>query len=214
MTESNNAINNKNAWLFLNTYKKNSHVNLIAIHPKSLTVTGITAQIEDVPTQCAVYRFIERHNGTHNLYFMVNTPFKNAPNTKLKKEHVEFINAIFIDADPSKDKPFEKERKRLLQFAERLKDDDNPPSLIIDSGGGIQAFWWLKEPVAVTDKTRHLYEGYSRGLAVKYDTDRVQNIDRIMRLPYTYNLPTEKKAKTGRVKTLSKFAQTGERYEP
>jgi hypothetical protein len=63
-----------------------------------------------------------------------------------------------------------------------LRDESNPPTVITDSGGGIQAFWFLKNPVpAIPDIIAH-YEGINRALAQKYSTDNVHNIDRIMRL--------------------------------
>ena len=211
MAETSDDSNNKKAWSFLKTLRDDdqSMINLVAIDPHSLHVTGITRPVGDE----AVFNFIEMNNGKRNLYFMVNTPFKDAPDNKLKKENVEFINAVWIDADPAKDKDFAEERERLLAFAKSLRKDENPPTFVIDSGGGIQAFWVLKQPIKVTDDSRTLYEAYSRALAEKYNTDKVQNIDRIMRVPYTWNIPTQKKKAAGRTKALSRLAKTGGRYE-
>ena len=220
MTQSSNEYNNK-AWSFLKSFKGDALINLVAIDPLPLqaapssveTNKSLVIGITDNVTARRVFDFIEEHNGKHNLYFMVNTPSSDAPDNKLKKEHVEFINAVWIDADPIKDKTFKEERKRLKTLMTKLKDEQNPPTFIIDSGGGYQAFWCLKEPVKLTDESQKLYEGYSRALAEKYDTDRVQNIDRIMRVPYTWNIPTKKKLDLGRTKALSCYAETGGRYE-
>lgn len=202
--------NNKRAWSFLKSFRKgDAAVNLVAIDPNSGNTTAITRPVTDA----AVYQFIERHNGKHNLYFMVNTPRTDAPDKKLKKEHVEFINAVWLDADPAKDKPFDQERERLHKFVKKLKDSEHPPTCIIDSGGGFQAFWCLSEPVQVTPEMQEHYEGLNRALALKYGTDNVHNIDRIMRLPYTWNLPTTIKKEQGRTKALATVLHAASKEE-
>jgi hypothetical protein len=206
--------NNKLAWSFLKSFRKgDSAINLVAIDPNSGNITGITRPVTDT----AVYQFIERHNGKRNLYFMVNTPKADAPDKKLKKEHVEFINAVWLDADPAKDKPFEQERERLQKFVKQLQDSEHLPTYIVDSGGGFQAFWCLSEPVLVTPEMQEHYEGLNRALALKYGTDNVHNIDRIMRLPYTWNLPTARKKEQGRKMAFAKVAHAaskeGVRYD-
>lgn len=206
MTETNDTSNVKKSLAFLKTLYADAHVNLVAIDPHSENITGITRPVGHLDVE----RFIEKNNGKRNLYFMVNSPRPDAPDTKLKKEHVAFINAVWLDADPEKDKPFDKERERLLQFARDLAGSENAPTVITDSGGGVQAFWFLDQPIAVTDEIRQHYESLSRGLADEYHTDRVHNIDRIMRLPYTWNIPTRKKK--DRVKTLARSSRIGSRY--
>lgn len=198
MTENDTLGNSKKAWLYLKSLRDDSgYINIVAIDPHSGDLTAITSEV----SARSVFEFIERNNGKRNIYYMVNTPFASAPDTKLKKGHVEFINAVWLDADPrplragspKKDQHFEQERIRLLEFADSLKASKNPPTYIIDSGNGIQALWVLNKPVVATPESVTLYEAYSRSLADTHGTDRVQNIDRIMRLPFTYNIPTKKK---------------------
>lgn len=198
MTETIISDNTKKAIAFLKAMFPDKRINLVAINPHNEIVTGITRHINDE----ALIKFIENNNGKTNLYYSVNTPKDDAPDDKLKKHHIKEINGVWLDADPAKDKDFKEERKRLHEFAQDLAQGQNPPTVITDSGGGIQAFWMLSEPVPVTDDTRKQYEALSRGLADQYNTDKVQNIDRIMRLPYTWNIPTKKKA--NREKTLAR----------
>lgn len=181
--------NTKKALTFLKTLFPAKRVNIVAIDPSTENVSAITRPVDSE----AIANFIEQFNGKRNIYYSVNTPKDNAPDDKLKKIHIKEINAVWLDADPAKDKPFKEERERLHQFAKDLAASDNPPTVITDSGGGIQAFWMLDKPVPVNDDSKAQYEALSRGLAEQYNTDKVQNIDRIMRVPYTYNLPTKKK---------------------
>lgn len=194
-------LNTKKAVAFLKTLFPGKLVNIVAIDPFTEVVTAITRPVDDT----AIASFIDRHNSRANVYYSVNTPTDDAPDKKLKKEHIKEINGVFIDADPIKGKDFQEERKRLHELAKTLAKDSNPPTVITDSGGGIQAFWMLDKPVPVNDDTRMEYEALGRGLAQQYNTDKVQNIDRIMRLPYTLNIPGPKKK--GREATLARSSK-------
>jgi hypothetical protein len=202
MTEIIFSDNTKKAITFLKTLFPAKRVNIVAIDPITENVSAITRPLSAHPAGSPfetvqdreITNFIEMHNGKRNIYYSVNTPIDTAPDGKLKKNHIKEINAVWLDADPAKDKDFTQERERLHKFAKELATSANPPTVITDSGGGIQAFWLLDKPVPVNDATKIEYEALSRGLAEQYGTDKVQNIDRIMRLPYTYNLPTKKKA--------------------
>jgi hypothetical protein len=197
--------NTKKAVAFLNALFPNKRINIVAIDPHSEHVTGITRPIDSG----AIANFIEHNNGKRNVYYSVNTPTDDAPDNKLKKEHIKEINAVWLDADPAKDKDFNEERKRLHKFAAELAQSENPPTVITDSGGGVQAFWLLDKPIPATDENKKHYEALSRGLAAQYGTDKVQNIDRIMRVPYTWNIPSAKKK--GREKTLARSAKINPR---
>lgn len=189
---SNRDKNNNKAISFLKSFRKNEgYMNLVAIDPHSLNVTGVTDQIDSA----RLVEFINKNNGRRNLYFTVNEPYSDAPDGKLKKEHIHKIHAVYLDADPDKNKSFEEERDRLRVFADDLANDDNPPTYINDSGGGMQAFWLYDKPLDAFENDEAIlhHEALSRGLADQYDTDRVQNIDRLMRIPFTMNLPTAKK---------------------
>lgn len=213
MTVKEETFNTKKAVAFLKAFRQSGLINIVAIDPHSEYVTGITRPVNSADLS----EFIEKNNGKQNLYFMVNEPKEGSPDGKLKKENVDKIHAVWLDADPAKDKPFEDERVRITNFAEELKGKEEPPTYIVDSGGGFQAFWVLDKPMQVTDEMRLDAEALSRGLAVTYDTDRVQNIDRIMRVPFTLNIPGVKKKKRGRKEAPASvyYAKSakGERYE-
>lgn len=205
---------NKKAVDFLKVFcGERTAINLVSIDPHSKNVAGITRDISSPD----LLEFISENNGKRNLYYMVNEPQCDAPDDKLKKHHVAFIRGVWLDADPAKDKPLDDERIRLKTLMDKLKTSDNPPTYIIDSGGGYQAFWLLKQPVGADPERVELYESLSRGLAQQYETDFVQNIDRIMRIPFTMNLPTAKKKKLGRKPALATVihaaSKQGTRYD-
>jgi hypothetical protein len=90
---------------------------------------------------------------------------------------------------------------------------------MIDSGGGFQLFWMLKEEVTTDGKdgnnTKTL-EALGKRLALRFGGDHVENIDRIMRLPGTVNIPNKKKRDKGRKPRLAKLINTDSdrRYSP
>ena len=81
--------------------------------------------------------------------------------------------------------------------------------MIIFSGGGYQGFWKLEESIPV-DGDLALAEDakrYNQQLELDLGADNCHDIDRIMRLPGTVNIPDAKKKKKGRVETLAKLVE-------
>lgn len=150
--------------------------------------------------------FIERYNGTCNMYFGVN-PLKSSITkvTKSSKDQIASMDWLHIDLDPdaTDEEGREKERKNILAKLEAFTPS---PTVILDSGGGYQAFWKLEQPLIINNKDDIInHEAYNQQLSILLGGDHCHNIDRIMRLPGTVNLPTPTKVKKGRVKALSKL---------
>ncbi len=174
---------------FLRNWRNDSIHNLVAIHPDTKQIVGITR-----PTgHPNLEEFIQSYQGW-NLYFSVNEPRVDAPGGKLKKEHIAKVDAVFADMD-AKGEDFDEARIKLFEIQCRL-EQEMPPTCTIDSGGGLQHFWKLTEPIEAEQAER-----LGRGVAQKLGADPVQNVDRIMRLPGTINWPDEKKRSRGRVPT-------------
>ena len=97
-------------------------------------------------------------------------------------------------------------------YAARKKESLEPEaSALINSGNGIQALWRLETPIALAPPidgklsseaaaTIADVEARSKALMERMGAKPgTQNIDRILRLPGTINLPNKKKRKAGRV---------------
>jgi Protein of unknown function (DUF3987) len=189
---------------FLSALDGKGRHDLTAIRPKG----GIETATFTARTLESARRWIDARQGVANLYYSVNGANPDAPfNNKLKKEHIGFIRAVVIDLDPVKVKGgeatgehFARERKRLLAVLRGAADDPKcPPTLCIDSGGGFQGIWKLDPAVPATPENSQLAEGIGRTLARRLGGDPgIWNIDRIMRLPGTVNVPTPDKAAQGR----------------
>jgi|AGTN01.1.fsa_nt_gi hypothetical protein len=189
---------------FLQAFDPTGWHNLVFAMPDSQG--GIRAKTF-APGQWGEMRtWINRENSLgRNGYFTVNEPAPGAPDKKLEKTDIARLRALFVDADPKggADK-LEPERKRLLDLAASVQRGDYPPTFTLDTGGGVQMFWRLAEKLPASEYMTWAEE-HGRGLAVAVGGDAVQNIDRIMRLPGTVNIPDAKKRAKGRQKAEARL---------
>jgi P4 family phage/plasmid primase-like protien len=149
--------------------------------------------------------WLEALSGRQNLYFMVN-PARRDLTSKASKDDVEELAFLHVDVDPRKGEDLAKEQARAIKV---LEDFSPSPSAIIFSGGGYQAFWRLEEPVFVGGDVNRIAESeaYNRQMEIVLGGDHCWNIDRIMRIPGTINVPDEKKRKRGRTETLATIVE-------
>lgn len=131
-----------------------------------------------------------------NCYFHVNQPGW-ALDKRAKKEDIRTVRAFHVDIDPRAGETPEECKERALAA---LAVYDPRPSVVLDSGGGVQAFWLLVEPITLdgTEEKWTSVERYNIAIQVAFGADSCFNIDRIMRLPGTINYPNKKKVAKGR----------------
>ncbi|WP_051396961.1 virulence-associated E family protein [Bradyrhizobium elkanii] len=158
--------------------------------------------------------FINRYDGNHNLYYAPN-PVR-VKDKKASKTEVSAIEFLPGDLDPDEGEAPEDAKARFLAA---LTSFEPSPMFVVDSGNGVQALWRLSEPmplpdaVMVTDtdgKTKPALSPEAQAIVddvearAKAAMEKLgsvagtQNIDRILRLPGTVNLPTKAKVKKGR----------------
>ena len=143
--------------------------------------------------------WINGHIEQHNLYFSVGEPKPGRPTRSWRSPDIARIRALFADLDPEGGaEEFDSERARIRLRVEELQRGPLPPSFVIDSGGGMQVFWKLDEPIEADAASQDRVENIGRAIAHALKADAVQNIDRIMRLPGTTNFPNAKKRRKGR----------------
>jgi len=130
----------------------------------------------------AMRNWIQFWQGKRNLYFSVNRA-KSDLSKKAAKSDISTFDALHVDidcpadAEPATSKP---------GLAERVKAYKIPPTVIIDSGNGVQGFWRLAAPSKLNGpESIALFEAYNRQLEKDLDADTCHNLDRIMRLPGT-----------------------------
>lgn len=201
---------------FLKKWKQGGPWNLMAISPDRKQLDSATLwNSQDA------FSWVEKHNGEKNIYFLVNEATeafnnKKKPNgspddkKKASKTDMEAGLWLHIDIDPEEGQDIEDERKRALDLlTDRLPKGIPDPTVIIFSGGGFQGFWKLRSPYkldANVDRCEE-FELYNKRLEQVFDGDHCHNVDRIMRLPGTVNVPDAKKRKKGRVPELARLLQ-------
>lgn len=138
-----------------------------------------------------------------NTYFSVAVPVGGLRKKALKSELVS-TQFVHVDLDPVDGQDPLKEQDRLLDVVtEGRPKDVPPPSCIIASGRGIQALWKLKEPCPLPQK---IYDIESINLWL---IDRLNappgthNVDRILRVPGSWNALDQKKINKGYLPRLA-----------
>lgn len=174
------------------------------------TLTAIFPERDSGPTQTATFgpeteaealTWLEARSGRMNLYWMVNPAMRPLAKKASKEDVLEAV-AVWVDVDPKKGEDPAAARADAIA---RLMGYRVPPSFVIDSGGGVQAGWLLDKPFPIDGKIpiAEDFELYNLHLEIEFGGDSCHNIDRILRLPGTINLPNRKKRDAGRKPRLA-----------
>ena len=194
---------------FLRSIDATGRHNLVAIDPTTGHVEGRTFERADDAAQ-----WIAERNGRANLYWSVNEPVPGAPHDKLRKEHIGAIRALVADLDPPGVEALDRERAEIASKAAAVQATNYAPTITLDSGSGCQMIWKLAEKLEPTEH-RQWAEDQGRAIRAVLNGDAVQNIDRIMRLPGTLNIPNAAKLAKGRVERLASVTYQSDRsYSP
>ena len=131
-----------------------------------------------------------------DLYFGVATRRSDASGGL---ENCAHLPALFVDID----------REGEAIGTDNLDDLPCPPSIVINSGGGLHAYWLLREPVDLSRERDEVYR-LLRGLASAVGGDpAAAEPARILRIPNTVN----RKYSPARRVTVKVF-EPGRRYNP
>jgi hypothetical protein len=106
------------------------------------------------------------------------------------KQNLLALTALFCDVDCGaaghKKAPGHKDKPEALAAIEAFP---LRPTMVIDSGGGYQPYWLLKEPVGLSNGNFSQVEHINRGVALALGGDvAATDASRILRLPGTYNM--------------------------
>lgn len=166
-------------------------IHLVYIHPNGVGVHGydFRTDIERALTEAG-----KANADGFNIYWTVNI-VRPGLNKKPGKADITHARYVHVDIDPPKSGgAFDKG-----EIVAALLDIDKPPSIVIDSGGGLQAFWRLDGPCANLASI----EAINVQVRDWFEADACQNIDRLMRVPGSVNWPDKKKMLRGRVPRLA-----------
>lgn len=179
-------------------------IHLVSINPHTNAVKG--RDFGSNLANASEWASIENEAGA-NIYWTVNSVRKNL-DKKPSKADITGARFVHVDIDPPKTGgAFDKGI-----VVEALENLTTPPSFVIDSGGGLQAFWRL------TASCQNLVniEAINTQVRDLFDADACQNIDRLMRVPGSINWPDAKKKARGRKPALASVIRDddGTAYTP
>lgn len=206
--------NNLAAVKFLERFSPDGNWVLTAI---KLDRTGIDTATFGPATKSQLKTWLEKYNGQRNIYFHVNRTMSDNLTKKATREDIKEVGWLHVDVDPEPGKDLKEERARILQmFTHKLPKNVPPPTCIVFSGGGFQAFWKLVEPIKVDGEITNAENAalYNMQLEQVFGGDNCHNIDRIMRLPGTVNVPDAKKKKKGRTAELAAVIEFNDNEYP
>jgi hypothetical protein len=204
------------AVMFLKLLRPSGPWVLSAIVPDGAIETSTAKTADDIRA------FVKEYDGKRNLYYSVN-PTRTALTKKAAKIDIAAIEYLLADLDPKENETPEAAKGRYLAALQQLQP---APTAIVDSGNGIQVLLKLAvpialaEPVVITNKKNEQEKVFPEKTAkqiadienrVKLLMETLgsvagtQNIDRILRLPGTTNLPNAKKLKAGRIACPTKL---------
>lgn len=185
-------------------FSKLDQIHLVYLHPNGV---GVHAKEFETDVDAAIEAAEKASANGFNIYWTVNyvRPGLNKKPTKADITHARFVH---VDIDPPKTGgAFDKG-----EITAALLEIDMPPSFVIDSGGGLQAFWRLDDPCANLPSI----EAINTQARDWFEADACQNIDRLMRVPGSVNYPNKTKLARGRTPCLATWAETdgGVSYPP
>lgn len=146
--------------------------------------------------EAAVDRAVKYNVSGRNIYWTANRCDEEV-GSKPSKEEILSARFSQVDIDPPKNgSPFDK-----AGAISTLETCSLPPSVIVDSGNGIQALWRFAEDSSDFERV----EGINRALIERFAGDSGFNIDKLMRVPGTVNYPNAAKLKRGCVPVMSRL---------
>lgn len=166
---------------------------------------GIDTKTFEKGSDKTLLNWLKKYNGKRNIYFSNNSTLK-AVSSKATREQIASVDFLHVDIDARAGENLEEERARCLALlTTNLPKGVPEPTWIILSGGGCQASWRLEEPLPIDGDLAKAEDAklYNLQLEMLFDADNVHNIDRILRLPGTVNIPDARKRKKGRVEVLA-----------
>ena len=190
---------------FLRLWRPRGLLNLVSITTDG-KIAGRTWDAGRESSWPMIARWIADENRRgFNIYFTINEIGASIA-SKPKKSDIVRATAAYADIDPTKGRPYEDERSRLLGEGLTLLGITLGASVIIDSGHGLQGLWWLDAPIenelyGETDpekaKPKTEFEKLNDKIGLAIGSKGTWNVDRVFRVPGTLNYPNAVKLKNG-----------------
>lgn len=134
--------------------------------------------------------FVESKKNTKTNIFVALSSFKGYSR---KADEAKAVRSFFVDLDVGDGKGYDTKEDALTAINTFVEDNELPPPVRIDSGGGVHAYWLFDKDVPA-DEWKPYAEKFktfclSRGLNI--DPVVTADLARILRCPDTFNQKTD-----------------------
>jgi|GEM_PF-1688232 len=173
-------------------------IELRALDPAGAGGLSVCGTLGDPTQRAALAGFIREHTGRRNLYVGVNPRRAEMAGTKQAASAVDVVarRSVVLDLD-HKDAP-DVDPKWTQTVQVLMADAD--PLLVVDSGNGVHV-WLSVEALSGEDVAAST--GPLAAAMARVGADNMADPPRIIRLPFTVNLPTATKRARGAVACLA-----------
>jgi hypothetical protein len=196
---------NFNASVFEDFFNKFRPGGPWMIYARSLDEKGamLSKIFTDVKEASAWAAVMNSEQNPHQIYFQINPTNKQK---KPKDADITRVEWLQVDVDPWKDETADEAFVRIAELlTKKFPKQVRPPTLVVFSGGGFQAYWRMAEPIELDGSQQMIddIKGYNRALAALLDGDHCFDVCRVFRAPGSVNWPSEKKRKRGQKPQLA-----------
>lgn len=203
---------------FLKKMKPSGPWCLCAIDPEKKNPMVTATFGPEAEEKCLAW--LTLYNGVSNIYWHVNSVSGNLTK-KAKREQIQTVDMLHVDVDPGAPVGLTTDAEVAAHYAKELDailtmltpkeaggkmpEGIPKPSCVLKSGGGLQAFWFLQDPLVIDGDLSKADDAarFNQQLEAVFGGDDCHNIDRIMRLPGTMNIPDARKRAKGRKPVLA-----------
>ena len=134
--------------------------------------------------------FVESKKNTKTNIFVALSSFNGYSR---KAEEAKSVKSFFVDLDVGEGKGYESKEDALDAIDKFVLDNELPPPVRIDSGGGVHAYWLFDEdvPAAEWKPYAEKFKNFCLTHGLNIDPVVTADLARILRCPDTFNQKTD-----------------------
>jgi len=136
----------------------------------------------------ALLKIDELISDGHDVFISVGNMLKNAKSRS--RDNITDLHCLFIDLDCGPNKPYSNHKEALEKLKSVLETTGFPhPSMIVNSGGGIHAYWCFDIPIPKDDwlALAHKFKQFWLTHGLQIDPVVTADCSRVMRVPGSKN---------------------------
>jgi hypothetical protein len=172
-------------------------IELRAVNPAGQGAASLCGRLDDAAQRAGLESFIGQHNGRWNVYVGINPRRPDMAGTDQKASAPDVVarRVVVLDLDRKDAQAVDPDWTRTLDAVRALD-----PRMVVDSGNGIHV--WLPVEATSGPDVDASAVPLAAGMA-RLGADNMADAPRIIRLPFTVNVPNATKRARGAVARLA-----------